>query len=368
MAASSAATSLHSRPRRQDGFDLLRLWLAAAVLLSHSPELLDGDRHRELLSRMTEGVMSLGEAAVLGFFAISGFLVMTSWMRQRRLKIYFANRVLRIVPGFVVAYLTSVLLIAPAFSTSPEFYKTLQWGSMLRDVLLLQPPRWLHVFDGQPYPFVNGALWTIQAEFACYAAVAVAGLVCRTHLKSCWIAGTVLLLAACADPAVLAALDSSTAFELKCLVRLAAAFSVGASLALVRFDGVRSPIVVAAIAVALLMVMQSERLATVAYATLGSVLLLSLGIGIRNPLAALKIPDISYGIFLYGWPIQKVLISFMPNGDPWMLFVIALAMAMPCGYVSWILVEKPFLQLGRNWLAASPRPNATHPGISAAEP
>ncbi len=63
--------------RTGNNFNVMRLIFASLVLLSHSSELVDGDRHRELLTRVF-GTISLGEVAVNGFFLLSGFLIIQS--------------------------------------------------------------------------------------------------------------------------------------------------------------------------------------------------------------------------------------------------------------------------------------------------
>jgi peptidoglycan/LPS O-acetylase OafA/YrhL len=61
------------------------------------------------------------------------------------------------------------------------------------------------------------------------------------------------------------------------------------------------------------------------------------------PLAALRLPrapDISYGTYLYGWPIEKLL-QWWGVADPLILFVLALPLAYGAGYLSHRFVERP---------------------------
>jgi peptidoglycan/LPS O-acetylase OafA/YrhL len=79
--------------------DFMRIGFAACVLLSHAPELTDGNPSRELFYRLTH-VMSLGSFGVDGFFLLSGFLIVKSWQTDPNLLDYLSKRVLRIVPGY----------------------------------------------------------------------------------------------------------------------------------------------------------------------------------------------------------------------------------------------------------------------------
>ena len=40
--------------------------------------------------------------------------------------------------------------------------------------------------------------------------------------------------------------------------------------------------------------------------------------------------DLSYGVYIYGWPIQQVLLLFVPWIAPWQLTLTALPLAAVC--------------------------------------
>jgi len=54
--------------------------------------------------------------------------------------------------------------------------------------------------------------------------------------------------------------------------------------------------------------------------------------------------DLSYGTYLYAFPIQQVLVRHVPGITPVALFLIALPLALGCGWGSWRLVELPALK------------------------
>ena len=89
---------------KNNNFGFLRLFLAILVIVSHSPEAIDGNRNRELLTNIF-GTLSFGEFAVNGFFLISGYLIHKSYENSSSLKSYFYKRVLRIYPAFIVAHI-----------------------------------------------------------------------------------------------------------------------------------------------------------------------------------------------------------------------------------------------------------------------
>lgn len=87
-------------------FGIVRLVLAALVLLSHSFPLAQGFVNSEPLRTLT-CTTSFGELAVCFFFVISGYLVSESLARTRSIASYPGKRIRRIYSGFVVAVLVS---------------------------------------------------------------------------------------------------------------------------------------------------------------------------------------------------------------------------------------------------------------------
>lgn len=57
------------------------------------------------------------------------------------------------------------------------------------------------------------------------------------------------------------------------------------------------------------------------------------------------IKDYSYGIYLYGWPMQQLIAHFAPDWGPYKMTAVALPCAWICGALSWHLVERRALQL-----------------------
>jgi peptidoglycan/LPS O-acetylase OafA/YrhL len=81
----------------------LRIVFATLVLLSHAPEITDGNASRELFHRFTGSPMTFGTLGVDGFFILSGYLIVQSWLGDPELINFLRKRVLRIVPGYLVA-------------------------------------------------------------------------------------------------------------------------------------------------------------------------------------------------------------------------------------------------------------------------
>jgi peptidoglycan/LPS O-acetylase OafA/YrhL len=97
----------------------------------------------------------------------------------------------------------------------------------------------------------------------------------------------------------------------------------------------------------LIVLMFSSLLAEAAVAILGGYVLFWFAFNVRSPtLAGIghKV-DLSYGMYLYAWPVQKLLIWLNPGISPWLAFIETTAIAGLLAFGSWRLVEKPFLSL-----------------------
>ena len=178
---------------RENNFGSLRLLFASLVIVSHSPELLDGNRSRELLTRLF-GTLSFGEVAVDGFFLISGFLITQSFVHGSSTVSYLVKRVARIVPGYLVCFILCVVVVGP-LAGGTDILTAKSLGRLAARVIKLAQPAVTGAFAGLPYPALNGSMWTIGYEFRCYLMVPVLGwLGCtRPRGKIVW-AGVVAIL------------------------------------------------------------------------------------------------------------------------------------------------------------------------------
>jgi peptidoglycan/LPS O-acetylase OafA/YrhL len=109
---------------------------------------------------------------------MSGFLVTQSFLNSRSVLEYAGKRALRIFPALLVVVLLSMLVIGPVFTnldlhsyfSNNEFYSYfLNAGFIVRYPLP-------GVFSDHVHPIVNGSLWTLRYEAACYVLLAVIGL------------------------------------------------------------------------------------------------------------------------------------------------------------------------------------------------
>jgi len=178
-----------------NNLDFLRLVFAVTVIFSHSYPLClgmqtetygAGSSVTEPMLRFSHGQTTLGTVAVDAFFIISGFLIANSFLRSRSLLTYFRKRIARIYPGFIVCMLVLAFVVTP-IAGGAFAYQGLsdRLADFIGRTSLLWNINLAHSFVHNPLPnVIDGAVWTIPWEFACYiglAAMGVAGLLHRRH-------------------------------------------------------------------------------------------------------------------------------------------------------------------------------------------
>jgi peptidoglycan/LPS O-acetylase OafA/YrhL len=355
-AAADAAGHAATSPRRNN-FDALRLVAAASVIFSHSFLIAQGTEAHEPLIVLTGRQSILGLAGVFVFFAISGFLVTQSFEETRKPLHFLAKRALRIFPGLLVATLLSAFVLAPLVTTLPlatylahaEPYQYVV-GNTLLDQTVHELPGVLFV-DNPVGLEVNGSLWTLRYEFMMYVMVLVLGVLRLITWPVC-----LLLLAlgvACIGSDALAFLGTWG--------WLLGFFASGMLLYKLRhtriFDGR-----VAAAALAGLVLSVPLRQFILLFPIFGCYLALWLALTPRLPvIAAARWGDLSYGLYIYGWPVEEAVMWASGGRAPWWgVFGVALPAAALLAFLSWHLVERPALRLKpKRPREAYPRPAAS---------
>jgi peptidoglycan/LPS O-acetylase OafA/YrhL len=335
-------------PGRQNNFTFVRLVLACLVLVSHAPEIVDGTRRREILSRVFHG-WSFGQVAVAGFFLLSGYLILQSWERAPHLALYLEKRWRRIFPGLALASLLSAFVVGPLGAEARHYFQGFQPLAFLSGVMLLKIPDVPPVFAGTPYPLVNASMWTIEYEARCYLVVAALGLGGLTRQRWFWVALTAAIFVLWQNEALANAFSFPGAryvflnrAEFMCFLFF---FCAGGCFYLFRkkISYARPGIIVAAICVALALLLPA--LAQPALPLAGAYLLFAF---VFTHLPALAWfnggTDISYGVYLYGWPTQKLINWYAPALSPWLLLLLTFPLCLACGLLSWRFIEQPLLR------------------------
>lgn len=336
----------------RNAFGFLRLFFASLVIVSHTPELVDGDRSREPLEMLT-GLMSLGDLAVDGFFIISGYLIVGSYLKRPEIVDYLLRRVARIFPAFVVASLLCVLVVAPIAGASMADLRASAGLSLVRP-LLLQEPWVANTFAENANTQLNGPMWTIAYEFRCYLLVIVLGVcgVLRSWRVVLGLAVALIGLSELVPAATFTRIDGLTPFTEELIgsaqetCRMTGMFLMGAVFFLKRGEIVLSPKMAGVAALLLVACFSVPFLAVPGIALFGAYLICTIAkFGGRGVLSRINNKDdISYGVYLYAWPVEQLLLLFYPEMPLVPLGLLTFALAIACGWLSWHWIEKPVMQ------------------------
>lgn len=98
---------------RENSLGFLRFFLSILVLFSHSHLIGKFDFNTEFLYVWSKGEKGFGDFAVDGFFALSGFLITDSYLKNPNIWRYLWKRGLRIFPGFWFCLFVTAFLIGP---------------------------------------------------------------------------------------------------------------------------------------------------------------------------------------------------------------------------------------------------------------
>lgn len=347
-----------ARDHRRNNIDGLRLSLAFLVLYSHSYPLGLGTESTEPLSRFSRAQATLGSVAVDFFFILSGYLITQSWDRSRGWASFLRKRFARIYPAFVVAAAVCIWVVAPLGGADRG--AVYSWGAVVNNSWRVAQLRGdfqsaagpLETFAGNPVRALNGSLWTIRYEFWCYVGVMLLGACALLRRRA-------LVLAL-----FVAAIGVHFLFEWKDLTNggkiLGTIFGyprhwarflplylsgVVAYLWRDRFAP-RFGLALAAL-IGLAVACRVPHGLIFAMPTLGTylVLYLSFTTDVRWHDAA-RYGDFSYGIYLYAYPIQQLIVhAFGRTVDPHLLFALAAPPTAAAGILSWYAVERRFLRM-----------------------
>jgi peptidoglycan/LPS O-acetylase OafA/YrhL len=335
----------HALALRQDNFKLVRLLAASAVIYGHAHALANNQSiPRDLVSLVLD-VSYSGEVAVWAFFVVSGFLVMGSWHHSQDVRVFLQARARRVWPGLLAVLLITTLLLGPLCSTrsfAQYFADSNTWQYFYGNALYFHlqwdlPGVFL---QNQRAGIVNGSLWTLPFEVISYFAVALAGwlgVFKRPKLTGV----TCIVLAAAFFPCMRA---HGMQFIRPEHEELFFAFALGASAFLLRrFIPISALGVLAAAMIVLLCGGQVElkRLSIILFIGYFAFWLAYA----FKPWAWLeRRGDYSYGIYLWGFPIQQALTHHFHT---WNAVQLALAswllVLIPAG-LSWHFVEKYWIK------------------------
>lgn len=336
----------HFMSGRDNNFNLLRMLAAIFIAFYHA--------HFMALGNLTDDnlyyLYDLSQIVLNFFFITSGFLIARSFMRRGDLLSYAVARFLRLVPGVFVLSLITVFLMGP-FVTEVglmDYFSSMQTWLYVPLTSVLVPDRVLPgVFDSNVNPHqVNEALWTLRYEVACYIALALLGIsgFLRNEGRFRW-----LILAVLVGFGIVSFGTDLRSFNaINHLMHFGLSFFIGICFYIYRgFIRLNYLIMFGLIFLAFGLYLQLGRviaepfvIAASAYLTFWLAYVPGGFVRRYNQLG-----DYSYGVYIYHFPLQQVLVHYFGGYSPFSLFAVSLPLSLIFAVLSWRLVEKPCLSL-----------------------
>jgi peptidoglycan/LPS O-acetylase OafA/YrhL len=372
---------------RENNFDFLRLFAAFAVIFSHGYPIRDGISDFEPYWRIS-GYCTFGEISVAVFFVISGLLVARSFLADPSATSFLRKRLLRILPGLVACVAFCIFIIGPLFTELKlrDFFLSRETLKFARNALLL--PASFHlpgIFEAydlwDPRKAVNGSLWSLPLEFLMYLVVLALGMARLLKIRSVVAIVTAIFLF---DWLLFQHIGFDRSLTLQKyrvwfdqMPHLAAVF-LGGTLMLLFQDSIQLNwrwFVACLVAIALTwqstlawgvtlftrrpIVIQPVYGYLVFSICLPYIVMYLAFVRVRffKPVlqSVTKWGDFSYGVYLYGYPVEQMLFRTWGGKLPFPIFIgLSCLGTLLLAAASWHLVEKPFLKLKKRTTHVGP--------------
>ncbi len=331
---------------RKNNFDLLRLLAAFGVLLSHSFGILDKGLLQPTISYGTSRLI-FSDIGLFIFFTISGYLVTQSLLNSKTIKHYLWKRFLRIWPGLVVVNIFCFLMGAAVtnFSLKDYLFQSSSWLYLVKNSSLFTMQYHIEgVFTSLHNTAVNASLWTILLEIKFYLLLIAIRFHSFFSNRILLVGGFIIL---CISRGIYFSMnDKSDTIDAYLL--FGSYFYLGCLLHFFKkYHQFKLHYVILVWACFFIIPNQSIK-----------EILLTLGIGYTilvignaKQIIDLKGNDISYGFYLYAFPIQQlVLLATGDDTNPWLHILYSSLITIPLALASWHIVERRFiLRKSRSW-------------------
>ncbi|WP_395608518.1 acyltransferase family protein [Pseudomonas sp. B22129] len=329
---------------RDNNFNFIRMVAALFVLVSHAYPLSRGASEVEPL--VAQIGISLGGLGVFTFFCISGFFISLSYERSKTNIDFVVARILRLYPALLVVLVLSALVIGPLFTdmnardyfSSKEVYRYITANLKLKDIHFQLPG----LFQDNPYPGINGSLWTLYYEATLYAMVLVLGVVGffrRVRWISLFFVAYVLFYFS--FKFLLEKDYIQPGLQLRMWVQWSFAFVVGMVLYSYKSNIRLDYRVMAGLWLGALLLFKTPVFVE-AFVMAWSYSVFFVGFNTQWFARQYnKLGDYSYGLYIYAFPTQEILAHLWKGISPITMIFVAFAFALIPAVLSWHFIEHP---------------------------
>jgi peptidoglycan/LPS O-acetylase OafA/YrhL len=332
--------------RKNNNLDLVRVVLACLVILGHAPILNGAGGWVDPFAYFFKFTDSAGLAVKL-FFFISGLVVTNSLIIKKNATHFVVSRIFRLIPALFFVLIITVFIFGPALTTlsANDYFSNLEHLKYIFNNLIFKTEYFLPgMFAANVYPLaVNGSLWSLTYEVGCYIALLGTSLILQGQHRKYWKYIFLVVLADTLLPnrIIFAWLGNNPDFYL-----LPVIFSFGAFCA-VYADKITIDLKLLAGTCLICFLFINTTYAQISFMLGACVAVLYIS---SNQYVLRFKPryDISYGIYLWGFLIQQTLFQYFGHLPVAVHCLLAIAISMPLALVTHILIEKPFMDIGKH--------------------
>ncbi|MDD4971531.1 MAG: acyltransferase [Paludibacter sp.] len=333
---------------KQNNFNFLRFYFAFIVVIGHLIEVSNINAFHKFAPFFSTYI------SVTAFFCISGFLISRSYLNTPDFKDYLKKRAARLLPAYVFIILTCAIFLSfmskysiSEYFTNPLLYKYL--ASNLTFLNFIQPclPG---VFLNNASCAVNGALWTLKIEVSFYLIIPVL-LYFTKKIKKKHLLFIGIYLLSVMYRNFFEYLSNLHGLEYYSIIArqlpgFMSYFVCGIAL-YYYFDFFiqtkKTLLLFGLIIFIMERILGFEFLTPLAL----SVIIFFVAYSFKRLNNFTKHGDISYGIYIFHYPIMKIAseFGFFEKYNPVLVSITIVLLVLLVGFASWHLIEKRFLKI-----------------------
>ena len=333
--------------KHNNNFNFLRLFAAFLVIFSHYFDV-TGNENSEPIYKLLHGKTAASGIGLSMFFFISGYFITQSAYATNNTLRFLQKRIARIYPALFVVVLLTAFVIGPLFTNltlTKYFTDTDTWqylytltGLKIRHILpgvFTQSDFFVHG--------VNASLWTISLEIGLYLSLALFYSI--SFLRKHIIALSAVLVLTCF---ILTTLKADVDFFYIKYLNLCGIFYLGSFVSAASASLSKKQLAIVFFSLSLTFLV----LFILKFKT-DFLLFLVIGfctyfVGFSSLIKIRLTTDISYGTYLFAFPIQQIIFQLTNfNTSIFLQLTLTLLLTIPIAMTSWYFIEKPSIIFNR---------------------
>lgn len=328
--------------KKNNCFDFIRYFFTISIFIVHFHDLND----------IKGSWFISGATGVTAFFIISGFLIFYSHIEKQNLRYYIEKRIRRILPPYiaVIILFTIVGIFLTELNLKEYIFNKETYKYLIANLSFLNfiQPTLPGVFESNPIPAINGSLWTMKVEVMFYISVPFVFYLLKKYNKLL-IMISILCLAIAYDY-YFTILYEQTNNQIYLLIRKQIGsqliYFYSGTFILLYFDSFIKYLKYLFPA-AIIIYLFDDITPLLSYFTpfAFATILIGLAYNLKYLNFLRKYDNISYGMYLYHYPIIQTVIYYkIPQFNIYLAFFIAFILTIIVSILSWKFIEKPIIR------------------------